>query len=70
MTTFWERAAYSVEHMFSLYFDYLLFWLFPDVVLMVRFGVLIDPVLVIACLGVRLTGYSANKNKILMLIKV
>ena len=23
--TFWERAAHSVDHMFSLYFDYLLF---------------------------------------------
>ena len=22
MATFWERASYSVDHMFSLYFDY------------------------------------------------
>ena len=25
MVTFWERAAHSVEHKFSLYFDYLFF---------------------------------------------
>ena len=25
MATFWERAAHSVDHMFCLYFDYLLF---------------------------------------------
>ena len=27
------RAAYSVDHVFSLYFDYLLFWLFPVLVM-------------------------------------
>ena len=26
---FWERAAHSVDHMFSLYFDCLLFTYFP-----------------------------------------
>ena len=25
MATFWERAAHSVDHMFSLYFDFLNF---------------------------------------------
>ena len=25
MAIFWERAAHSVDHMFSLYFDYLYF---------------------------------------------
>ena len=29
MAAFWETAADSVDHMFSFYFDYLLFQLFP-----------------------------------------
>ena len=29
MATFWERAAHSADHMFSLYFDYLYFCYFP-----------------------------------------
>ena len=32
MATFWERAAHSVGHMFSLYFDYFLIVVIP------RFG--------------------------------
>ena len=24
MATFWERAAHSVDHMFSLYFDFVI----------------------------------------------
>ena len=35
MATFWEIAAHSVEHMFSLYFDYLLY---PVVVLRAAVG--------------------------------
>ena len=35
MATFWERAAHSVAHMFFLYFDYLLFELFPVLALIV-----------------------------------
>ena len=35
MTTFWERAAHSMDHMLYLYFDYLLFKLFPVFVLRV-----------------------------------
>ena len=33
VATFWERAAHSVDHMFSLYFDYLRvgFWLISPV---------------------------------------
>ena len=26
---FWEIAAHKVDHMFTLYFDYLLYYLFP-----------------------------------------
>ena len=37
MVTFWERAAHSVDHMFSLYFDYLLFKLFPVLVMRAEF---------------------------------
>ena len=37
MATFWERASYSVDHMFSLYLDNSLFWLFPVLVLRVGF---------------------------------
>ena len=33
MGTFWEIAAYSVDHMFSLYFYYLDFLLLPVLVL-------------------------------------
>ena len=29
MVNFWERAAHSVDHMFSLYYVYWLFWLLP-----------------------------------------
>ena len=29
VVTFLERAAHSVDHMFSLYFDYMLFFYFP-----------------------------------------
>ena len=38
MAVFWERAAHSVDHMFSLYFDYLQFKLFPVCVMKVGFG--------------------------------
>ena len=38
MATFWDIAAHSVDHMFSLYFDYLLFNLFPVLVLEAGFG--------------------------------
>ena len=38
MATFWERAAHPVDDMFSLYFDYLSFWLFPVLVLRAEFG--------------------------------
>ena len=34
----WERASHSVDHMFSLYFDKLLFQLFLDLVLRGGFG--------------------------------
>ena len=37
----WPRIGkemYTVDHMFSLYFDYLLFLLFPVLVLRVGFG--------------------------------
>ena len=33
----WERAAHSVDHVFSLYFVYLQFYLFSFLVLMARF---------------------------------
>ena len=35
---FGEIAAHLVDHMFSLYFDYLLFYLFPVLVLRAGFG--------------------------------
>ena len=38
MATFWEIAAHSVDHMFSLYFEYLYFLLFPVLVLRAIFG--------------------------------
>ena len=37
MATFWEIAAHSVDHMFSLYFDYLLYYLVR--ILVLRAGV-------------------------------
>ena len=37
LANFWETAAHSVDHMFSWYFDYLLFWLFPVLVLRAGF---------------------------------
>ena len=45
MATFWETAAHSVDHMFSLYIDYLKFELF--LVFVLRAGliwILIAPV--------------------------
>ena len=39
MATFWEIAALSVGHMFSLYYDYLKFSLFPVLVLRAGFGI-------------------------------
>ena len=36
-SSFWEIDAHSVEHMFSLYFDYLYFKLFPVLVLRAGF---------------------------------
>ena len=44
MATFWETAAYSVDHMFSLYFDYLYISYFPFLVLRAGFWVLIASV--------------------------
>ena len=44
MATSWERAAYSVDHMFSLYFDYLLLELFPVFGFEGGIWVLISPV--------------------------
>ena len=38
MVTFLEIAAYSVDHMFSLYFDYLYFLLVSVLVLNTEFG--------------------------------
>ena len=38
MTTFWEIAAHSVDHMFSLYFDNLYYKVFPALVLRAGFG--------------------------------
>ena len=35
MATFWERAAHSVEHMFSLYWDYSYFCYLPIFILRV-----------------------------------
>ena len=38
MATFWAISAHSVEHMLSLYFDYLLYQLFHVLILRVVFG--------------------------------
>ena len=38
MASLWEIAAHSVDHMFSLYFDYLQFYSFPVCVLSEEFG--------------------------------
>ena len=50
MVTSWERAPHTVDHMFSLYFDYFLFQLFLSLVLKaaLRFSSLQFLVLVIA----------------------
>ena len=48
MATFWERAAHSVGHMFSLYFDFLEFQLFPILVLGAEFWFCLPQVLFIA----------------------
>ena len=37
MANFWEIAAHSVDHMFSLFFDYLKLWLLSVLVLRVGF---------------------------------
>ena len=39
MATLWERAAHSVDRMFSLYFDYLLLKLFSMLVFRAGFGI-------------------------------
>ena len=38
MATFWDRVAHSVDHRFSLYFDYLQFKLLLVLVLRAEFG--------------------------------
>ena len=38
MATFWERAARSVDQIFSLYFDFLCFKLVPVIGLWMEFG--------------------------------
>ena len=50
MATVWERATDTVDHMFSLYGDYLYFLSFPVSVLRAGFGFRLHQFLVIAYL--------------------
>ena len=61
MATVWERAAHSVDRIFSLYFDYLLFYLF-SVLVLGRELVLLAPVpgycILVTLITLNISGHS------------
>ena len=57
-------AAHTVDHMFSLYFDYLLYWLFPVLVLRVLIASVPD-----LCILFALCIISSNKFIIIFLFR-